>query len=51
MWLNEVGYIIVIFLSSFMTYHQVCNKSNTINARCGEGPAYLSGTLEFILGF
>jgi len=51
MWLQEWGYIIFIFLSSFMTYHQVCNKSNTISATCGGGPAYFTGAPEFILGF
>jgi hypothetical protein len=48
MWLHEWGYIILLFLSSFVTYHQVCNKSNTISGTCGGGPATLP---EFILGF
>ena len=30
-------------LSFFMTYHQVCNKSNTTAAKCGAGTVYLSG--------
>ena len=49
MWLHEGGYIIFIFLSSFMTYHQVCKKSNMINAMCGGEPAYLSGAPEVTL--
>ena len=51
MWLHEWGYIILLFLSSFVTYHRVCNKSNTISVTCGGGPAYLFGTPTFILGF
>ena len=46
MWFHEEGYIISIFLSSFMPYHQVCKKSNMINATCGGEPAYLSGAPE-----
>jgi len=46
MWLHEGGYIFSLFLSSFMIYHQVCNKSNTISVTCGGGPAYLSGSPE-----
>jgi hypothetical protein len=30
-------------LSSFMTYHRVCDKSNTTGATCGAGTAYPSG--------
>ena len=30
-------------LSSFMTYHWVCNKSNTTSVTCGAGTVYLSG--------
>ena len=30
-----------------MTYHQVCNKSNTTGVTFGAGTAYLSGTPEF----
>jgi hypothetical protein len=30
-----------------MTYHRVCNKSNTTGATRGEGATYLSGTSEF----
>jgi hypothetical protein len=35
-------------LSSFMTYHRSCNKSNTTDAT---GTVYLFGTHEFNLGF
>jgi len=38
-------------LSSFMTYHWVCNKSNMTGAISGEGTAYPSGAPEFIPGF
>ena len=34
-------------LSSFMTYHRVCNKSNTTDATCGAGTAYSSRAHEF----
>ena len=34
-------------LSSFMTYHQVCNQINTINATSGDGTAYTSGAPVF----
>ena len=44
MWLHERGYILCIFLSSFITYHQVCNKSNTISATYGRGPALFWST-------
>jgi len=34
-------------LSSFMTYHGVCNKNNTLGVTCGAGTAHLSRTAEF----
>ena len=34
-------------LSSFMTYHRVCNKSNKTDAISGAGSAYPSGAPEF----
>jgi len=34
-------------LSSFMTYHRVCNKSNTTGVKCGGETANPSGILEF----
>ena len=36
-------------VSSFMTYHQVCNQSDTMGSTNGTGAAYLSGTHEFTL--
>jgi hypothetical protein len=33
-------------LISFMTYHQVCNKSNTTGDTCGAGTANPSGAPE-----
>ena len=38
-------------LSSFMSYHRVCNKSNTMGVTRGAGTAYLSGVPEFTPGF
>jgi uncharacterized membrane protein YbhN (UPF0104 family) len=35
-----------LVLSSFTTYHRVCNKRNTTGATCGAGTAYPSGALE-----
>ena len=35
----------------FMTYHLVCNKSNTTCAINGAETAYISGALEFTPGF
>ena len=35
-------------LSSFMTYHRVCNQSDMTGTACGAGSAYPSGALEFI---
>ena len=35
-------------LSSFMTYHRVCNKSNTTHVNNGTGPFYPSGAPKFI---
>ena len=34
-----------------MTYHRVCNKSNTTGATCGAGTAYTPGAHEFAPGF
>ena len=31
----------------FMTYHRVCNKSNTTGATCGAGTDYPCGAVEF----
>jgi hypothetical protein len=38
----------VIF--SFVTYHRVCNKSNTAGVTCGAGTAYRSGAPQFLVG-
>ena len=38
-------------LSSFMTYHRVCNYINTTGATSGAGTACPSGAPEFTLGF
>jgi hypothetical protein len=41
-------------VSSFLTYHQVCNKCNPTGATCGEGNAYPSEASEFtrcLVGF
>ena len=38
-------------LSSFMTYHWVCNKSNTTCATCGAGTLYPSRAQRFTPGF
>jgi hypothetical protein len=38
-------------LSSFITYHRVCNKINTTGATSGAGTAYPSGAPEFISVF
>ena len=35
-------------LFSFTTYHRVCNKSNTTDAKCGSGTAYSSRAPELI---
>jgi len=49
---NDQGYVSFVkhnpVLSSFMTYHRVCDKSNTTGATCGAGTAFLSGAHEFI---
>ena len=36
-----------LVLSLFMTYHQICNKCNTIGVTDGEGTFYPSGTYLF----
>jgi hypothetical protein len=36
-----------LILSSFMSYHRVCNKCNTRCPTCGGGTVYLSGAPEF----
>ena len=38
-------------LSSFMTYHRICNQSSTLGATSGAGTAYPSGASEFTSGF
>ena len=38
-------------LSSFITYHRVCNWSNMTSATCGAGTAYPFGAPEFIPSF
>ena len=38
-------------LSSFMTYHQVCNQINTAVATSGTGTVLSSGAPEFFPGF
>jgi hypothetical protein len=40
-----------LVLSLFMTYQQVCNKSNTTGAIYAAGTAYPSGAPEFTPGF
>ena len=40
-----------LFLSSFMTYHRVCNKSNTTGVTSGAVTAYYLGAPEFTSGF
>jgi hypothetical protein len=36
-----------LVLSSLITYHWICNKSNTTSATCGAGTAYPSPAHEF----
>ena len=36
-----------LFLSSFATYHRVCNQINMTGSTSGAGTAYLSGAPEF----
>ena len=38
-------------LSSFMTYHRVCNQINTTGVTSGTGTAHPYGVPEFTLGF
>ena len=38
-------------LSSFMTYHRVCNSNSTTGATSGAGTAYPSKGPEFTSGF
>ena len=38
-------------LFSFMTYHNVCIKNNTMGATCGVGTAYPPGAPKFTPGF
>ena len=40
-----------LVLSSFTTYHRVCNSINTTGATSGAGTAYPSGASTFIPGF
>jgi hypothetical protein len=41
-------YGVSVVLSSLMTYHRVCDKSNTTGAICGTGTAYPSWAPDFI---
>jgi hypothetical protein len=43
--------IFAAVLSSFMTYHLVCNYINTTGATSGAGTAYPCGTHKFTPGF
>ena len=45
------GQIIFIYRSSYVTYHWVCIKSNTMGVTCGAGPSYLVAEPEFTPGF
>jgi len=36
-----------LVLSSFMTHHWICNKSNTTGVTCGAGTVVPSGAPEF----
>jgi len=53
---NNHGYVSIFLflcnhnpvLPSFITYHRVCNKSNTTGATCGAETAYPFGTPKFI---
>ena len=49
--LTVVSDAIFPILFSFLTYHLVCNYSNTTSANSGAGTAYPSGAPEFIPGF
>ena len=40
-----------LVISSFMTFHKVCNKSSTMGAASWAGTVYLSGAPEFTHGF
>lgn len=40
-----------LVLSSFMTYHQICDKSSTMDATSLEGTAYHSGGNLLFMGF
>ena len=52
---KQCNYLIVTMqypvLSSFMTYHRVCNQSNTTGDNSRAGSAYPSETTEFTTGF
>ena len=39
----------ILVLSSFKTYHWVCNKSNTTGATCGAWTAYLWSSPWFLV--
>jgi type II secretory pathway component PulF len=50
---NDLQNIYIHFpvLSSFMTYHRICNYINTMGVTSGAGIAYPSGAPEFTPGF
>ena len=55
---NDQGYKVCsecrnhnLVLSSFMTCHLICNKSNMTGATCGAGNANPSGAPEFVVVF
>ena len=49
--INTITLVYNLVLSSFMTYHRVCNKSNTTGGTCVAGTAYPSGTPELTTVF
>jgi hypothetical protein len=46
-WICSTCHKHFLVLSSFMTYHWVCNWSNTTRSTSAPGTAYPSGTPEF----
>jgi hypothetical protein len=50
-WICSVCHNNNLVLSSYMTYHRICNNSNMTGATSGAGTAYPSRALKFTLGF
>ena len=51
LWYLLIDNELIWILSTFITYHRICNKRNTTGDTCGTGITYPPGAPEFNLRF